>query len=85
MHEYKPIECGSYDILEVVCMENYEIELITANETLHGTATTLKRLEDGEYLVLTVSGGNVTNVRADHIEKINVMTRPCRFTTFDFK
>ncbi len=84
METYKPIQCGDYDILEVICMDAYDVEVITSTDTHNGVATTIEKKHDGEYLVLKTNGADTASVRADNIVKINVLTRPCRFTTYDF-
>ena len=85
MDSYKPIECGDYDILEVICMDTYNVEVITDTDTLSGVASNIEKQKDGEYLVLKTSDTELSSVRADKIVKINVFTRPCRFTTYDFR
>lgn len=85
MDSYKPIECGDYDILEVICMDAYDVEVITDTDTYSGVASNIEKQKDEEYLVLKTSDTEVSSVRADKIVKINVLTRPCRFTTYDFR
>ena len=85
MDSYKPIECGDYDILEVICMDAYDVEVITDTVTYSGVASNIEKQKNGEYLVLKTSDTALSSVRADKIIKINVLTRPCRFSTYDFR
>ena len=85
MEIYKPIECGDYDILEVICMDAYDVEVVTDGDTYSGVATNIEKKKDGEYLVLKTTDTELTSVRPDKIVKINVLTRPCRFATYDFR
>ena len=85
MDSYKPIACGDYDILEIICMDTYDVEVITNSDTYRGIASDIKKQEDGEYLILTSSGTEIASFRSDKIVKINVLTRPSRFSTYDFR
>jgi len=85
MDSYTPIACGDYDILEIICMDAYDVEVITDTDKYSGIASDIKKQKDGEYLILTSSGTEIASVRSDKIIKINVLTRPCRFSTHDFR
>ncbi len=85
MGAYKPIKCGDYDILEVICMDSYDVEVITDTDTHSGMASNIEKKDGGEDLVLKVSETEQVPIRADTIVKINVLTRPCRFSTYDFR
>ena len=85
MGNYTPIDCGDYDILEVVCLDRNKIELETASQTLRGTATGLVINAGAEYLLLGGNDGSTENVRIDHIRKLTVLSRPARFEHHVFK
>lgn len=85
MDSYKPIACGDYDVLEIICMDAYDVEVITDTNIYSGIASDIKKQKNGEYLVLKTSTTEIHSVRSDKIVKINVLTRPCRFTTYDFR
>ena len=84
MDAYKPIQCGDYDILEVICMDSYDVEVITDTDAQSGVASNIEKQKDGEYLVLKTSDTKFSSIRADTITTINVLTRPCRFITYSF-
>jgi len=65
-------------------MDAYDVEVITAGDTFAGVASTIEKRVDGEYLILKANEAEPTAIRADKIHKIDVQTRPCRFTTHEF-
>lgn len=85
MNTYKPINCGHYDILEVICMDSYEVDVFTQAGKQTGIAKDLEKREGGEFLLLESADESITAIRADQINKIDVLTRPCRFHSHEFR
>lgn len=66
-------------------MDAYEVEVVSDTGAESGVASTIEKQDDGEYLVLKMAGAESLYIRADTIVKINVLTRPCRFSSYDFR
>jgi len=83
MTEYRPIDCGAYDYLEIACMDRYRVELQLENETLSGTADSLETRDGQEFLRITTQTSTEV-VRIDRIRRMTVLCRPARFESHDF-
>ena len=81
---YVPIACGDYDFLEIACMYNYDLEIITSKETLHGCALTTENSPTGEYLIIALEEHHHQSLRVDLIQKIIVKTENARFIEHTF-
>jgi len=66
-------------------MDSYDVEVVTDTQTHSGVASNIEKRVDGEYLILKTNEAEPTAIRADMIHKIDVQTRPCRFTTHEFR
>lgn len=84
MSNYEPIECGLYDVLEIVCMDRYEVELQLEDDTLSGVAIGLETRDHQEFLRLRPSTDAEEVVRLDRIQTLTVLSRPARFRFHDF-
>lgn len=84
MTEYRPIDCGAYDYLEIACMERYCVDLQLDNETLSGTADGLETRDGQEFLRITTQTGAAEIVRIDRIRRMTVLSRPARFESHNF-
>lgn len=83
MTNYRPIDCGAYDYLEIACMDRYRVELQLEDDVLSGTADGLETREGQEFLRLATSAGN-EDIRIDRIQRMTVLTRPARFEYHEF-
>ncbi len=52
MTSYTPIDCSDYDVLELVCIRRYKLEIVLDDKTVIGAALTLKAESDAEYLIV---------------------------------
>jgi len=66
-------------------MDSYDVEVQTDTDTVGGVASNIEKRVDGEYLILKANEAQPIAIRADKILKIDVLTRPCRFTTHEFR
>lgn len=83
--EYVPLDCGDYDVLELVCIDRYEVELLLHDgERLVGTPVTLENDGYAEHLLMTLSDGRSHRVRLDRLHTLTVLTRPARLEGFVF-
>lgn len=85
MSKYVPIDCGHYDVLEIACMDRYEIELNLDNGCSRGIADRLETRDQQEFVYLEKKGGHEEAIRVDRIRSISVLTRPARFVFHDFR
>lgn len=81
---YVPIPCGDYEMLEIACMDGYEVEVHTDGSTIVGRADTLKVSAGEEFLVVRPAGGACDTIRVDRIRRLVVRTRPARFESHTF-
>jgi transcriptional antiterminator Rof (Rho-off) len=81
---YVPIPCGDYEMLEIACMDGYEVEVHTDGRTIVGRADTLNVRADGEFFVVRLAGGALDTTRVDRIRRLVVRTRPARFESHTF-
>lgn len=85
MSDYKPIACGDYDILEVVCMDRSELTLtLRDGEVITGTAVTVESDGAAEYFVVRIADGRTDRIRVDRLERLFVHSRPARFESHEF-
>lgn len=88
MASYAPIACSDYDILEIVCMDRYEIEVQYDTGTVLGIADGLDIRDGKEFLRVRCfdSDASTTSaeIRADRIYQITVLSRPARFIQHRF-
>ena len=82
----RQIKCDLHDYVEVMCLFNYELEIVTIeNEIIYGKALDVKNMKGkGEYLKI-IHENQIDNIFLDKIEKINVLTNNARFTQVKFK
>jgi len=83
MTEYRPIDCGAYDYLEIACMDRYRVDIQLENEALSGTADGLETRDGQEFLRITTPTG-AEIIRIDQIRRMTVLSRPARFESHDF-
>lgn len=81
---YKPIACGDYDFLEIACMYNYDLQIVTAKLIIHGRALTIENYPKGEFLIIALEEGQHQSIRIDSIQKIIVKTKYARFDAHTF-
>jgi transcriptional antiterminator Rof (Rho-off) len=81
---YVPIPCGDYEMLEIACMDGYEVEVHTDGRTIVGRADTLNVRSGEEFFVVRLTGGVHDTIRVDRIRCLVVRTRPARFSTHKF-
>lgn len=81
---YVPIPCGDYEMLEIACMDGYEVEVRTDGSTIVGRAETLDVRAGEEFLVVRPAGGACDTIRVDRIRHLVVRTRPARFESHTF-
>lgn len=82
---YKPIGCGDYEMLEIACMDGYDVEVHTDAGTIIGHADTLKVHAGEEFFEVRLADGGRDSIRADRIRQLVVRTRPARFESHTFK
>lgn len=82
--DYVPIPCGDYEMLEIACMDGYEVEVHTDGCTIVGQADTLNVRAGEEFLVVRLADGALDTIRADRIRRLVVRTRPARFESHTF-
>ncbi|TGE85084.1 Rho-binding antiterminator [Pseudoalteromonas sp. KS88] len=72
MH-YRPIKCGDYDQLELFCMQQAKVTIITTDdETLIGKAINLENHKgQGEFLLICCEEQGEHKVRLDKIKAIS--------------
>lgn len=72
MH-YRPIKCGDYDQLELFCMQQAKVTIITTDdETLIGKAINLENHKgQGEFLLINCEEQGEHKVRLDKIKAIS--------------
>lgn len=84
MTEYRPIDCGAYDYLEIACMDNYRIDLQLEDGVVSGTADGLETRDGQEFLRITTHT-RTELIRIDRIRRMIVLTHPARFASHDFR
>lgn len=84
MKKYQPIDCGDYDMLEIACMDYYEVKLELDSEIIIGVAQKLESRDGQEYFWLRNTKGVHEEVRIDRIQTMTVLTRPARFEMHRF-
>ncbi len=83
--DYVPISCSDYELLEIACMDRYDIRLATHDgHTIVGTAVDLAVRPPEEFLVVRHDNGTSQDVRADRIRHMTVLSRPRRFDDHTF-
>lgn len=82
--KYSPINCADYDYLEIACMDQYDVEILSQGETFHGIAENLEVVTGEEFLVLNISDSSQVTIRIDLIDHLRVTSRPCRFQEHAF-
>ena len=83
--KYSPIDCGDYDYLEIACMDRYDVEVLANGERICSTAVNLEVIDGEEFLLLDNADAPIEKIRVDHIERMTVQSRPCRFELHIFK
>ena len=70
---YRPIKCGDYDQLELFCMQQAKVTIITTDdETLIGKAINLENHKgQGEFLLINCEEQGEHKVRLDKIKAIS--------------
>lgn len=85
MSKYVPIECGHYDVLEIACMDRYEIELTLDDGYVQGVAERLETRDREEFLWVKNRQGREEAIRVDRIQSMSVLSRPARFVFHEFR
>jgi len=82
---YIPIDCNLYDYLEIACLLAYEVELaLSDGSSLRGVAMTTRTSANAEFLVLKVSGNDLS-VRLDLLVTLQVLSKPRQFDSVLFR
>ncbi|MGI9234122.1 MAG: Rho-binding antiterminator [Woeseiaceae bacterium] len=84
MSKYEPINCSHYDMLEIACMDQYEIELQLDDGCARGVAERLETRDQQEFLHLRKNTGHEDAIRVDRIRSMSVLSQPARFEFHDF-
>lgn len=84
VNKYLPIDCGDYDMLEIACMDHYQVELQLDNEVASGIAERLETRDGQEFLWLQNPAGQAEPIRIDRIRVMTVHSRPARFESHRF-
>lgn len=84
MTDYKPLACSDYDVLELVCMEHYRVELTTDSGLLVCAPLDLQVRSSEEHLIVRLDNGEQERIRLDRIRRVVVLTRPARLTEHSF-
>lgn len=83
--DYVPISCGDYEVLEIACMDRYEVELRTGDgRTVTGRALDLAVRSPAEFLVIGHVDGTTEDVRVDQIRYMAVISQPRRLEDHTF-
>jgi transcriptional antiterminator Rof (Rho-off) len=82
---YIPIGCGDYEMLELACMDGYDVEVHTDAGTIIGHADNLKVRAGEEFFEVRLADGGRDSIRVDRIRRLVVRTRPARFESHTFK
>lgn len=83
--KYMPINCADYDYLEIACMDRYEVKVLLNDGLVSGLAIDIAGHAGEEYLVVQSADGESDKIRIDKIERITVVSRPCRFEEHEFQ
>lgn len=83
--DYIPIPCGDYEMLELACMDGYDVEVHTDGRTIVGRADTLNVRAGEEFFVVRLASGAHDTIRVDRVRRMVVRTRPARFEAHTFK
>lgn len=84
MADYEAISCSDHDMLEIACLDRYEVRVQLAGAAITGIASDLETRGGQEFLRLRTAAGQEEQVRADRIRTLTVLTRPARFEKHDF-
>lgn len=76
---YEPIDCGDYDHIELACVENYLVDVVTHQGTTQGRALNLCTQANGDYLIVESDGQIKQHIRVDQIKQLIVLSQPRRF------
>jgi Rho-binding antiterminator len=84
--DYVPISCADYEILEIVCMDHYDLVLTTrGGRVVVGEAVDLAVTASEEFLVIRSENGTTERIRADQVRVLTVVSRPSRFDEHTFQ
>ena len=84
INKYLPIDCGDYDMLEIACMDHYQVDLQLDDGVASGIAERLETRDGQEFLWLQKAGGEAEPIRIDGIRVMTVLSRPARFESHRF-
>ena len=76
---YEPIGCGDFEYIELACMDQYEIDVVTCDGIVQGTAIDIELKDSAEFFILRAVDGTRRSVRVDRIEKLIVRSEERRF------
>jgi Rho-binding antiterminator len=82
--EYTPIDCDDHDMLEIACLDRYEIVLSLDTGDVRGRAEDLQVRSGEEFLVIRTAADRMERIRADRIRELVVLSRPARFERHRF-
>lgn len=82
---YRPVGCEDYDYLEIACMDGYDVGVLSNGGLLSGKAIDMASDAGEEFLVVQSADGDINKIRIDKIQRLTVLSRPCRFEEHNFE
>lgn len=85
MNEYRPIDCGLHDYIEISCMRRYRVRIGTPDHVVVGTAVTTETDADKQEWLLLEEGTRRMRVRLDKINSLEPLTPDAAFSLISFR